>query len=100
MNDCQKYPKYQNGEVDDFLTTISSNLKECRSCIKMLDFNQFYSKGKDRHESVCKECSRARKVKRYKMSKAVTKRKESIGIKSIELIPTIENYKLKILRGL
>jgi len=86
--------------MNEYEEKVIRNLKKCSSCSEELDLGQFYTKGKDRYESVCKVCSKAKKVKQYKMKQTVSKRRETIGIKSIELVPTIENYKLKILRGL
>jgi hypothetical protein len=86
--------------MNEFEEIAISDLKECSSCLKEFDLNQFYTKGKNRYESICKVCSKKKKTKRYRMKITVNKRKETIGIKSIELVPTIENYKLKILRGL
>ena len=77
---------------------VISDLKGCSSCKKELDLSQYYTKGKNRYESVCKQCSRAKKNKQYKLMQSVNKRRETIGLKSIELFPTIENFKLKILR--
>jgi hypothetical protein len=77
-----------------------SVFRKCTSCQSELDIRDFYTKGKNRIESICKACSREKKTKTYRMKKTVAKRRESVGIKAIELIPAMENYKLKILRSL
>lgn len=85
--------------MNDLSESVISDLRRCGSCKKDFDLGQFYTKGKDRYESVCKECSKTKKIKLYKMKQAINKRRETIGIKTIELIPVIENYKSNTLRG-
>ncbi|MFY7992603.1 MAG: hypothetical protein ACOVP4_04850 [Bacteriovoracaceae bacterium] len=74
--------------------------KQCLICLGVLPLSEFYTKGENRYDANCKECSKKQKVKLYKVSKAVEKRKATLGKVEMKLVPVIENYLLKIARGL
>ena len=86
--------------MKEFKNHTTSEQKQCLKCEKLLTLSEFYSKGVNRFEANCKECSKKQKVKLYKVSKTVEKRKVTLGKVDMELVPVIENYLFKIERSL
>ncbi len=86
--------------MKDSLNHTTNEQKRCLKCEKLLALTEFYSKGANRFEAKCKDCSKKQKAKLYKVNKTVEKRNATLGKVEMELVPVIENYLLKIVRGL
>lgn len=86
MNDCQNYR--------------ISNLRKCSFCQNEMSIKNFYTKGKGRIDSNCKECSKQLKVKRYKKISNRRPRLEKEKMGQLIFLPTIEYFLKRVLEEL
>lgn len=95
---------YKTNILEEMMIKTENNTrneqKQCLMCSEVLPLSEFYTKGENRYQANCKECSKKQKVKHYKMIKTVEKRQATLGKVEMKLVPVIENYLLKIARGL
>ena len=81
------------GETEPHLQVVPRT-KACPCCQLEKGLSEFHSKGKDRHEHICKSCSNDKKAQRRRKKRRIAKRKRSksrtLALSTVEVVGELD----------